>query len=160
MKKILHGLKESVAITLPINVGCAILLGVVRSILLTLTTGIVVVPNGENVVFSIVFDFAIPSLMPQRIRSGSCLDLRKSLSGPHISWRKCLIRERELLESCHDPVQVRSISTFQESMIRLSCNTTRLVCVVLVASKNFSEMGMILPSARGSELEVQCDDDK
>ena len=44
-KKSRHGLKESVAITLSTNLGCAIFLGVVRAILLSTTNDIVGVPT-------------------------------------------------------------------------------------------------------------------
>ena len=46
------------------------------------------------------------------------------------------------------------------SSIRLSCNTSKFVYLVLVTSIYFSGRGMSLHSSRGAELEVRRDDDK
>ena len=97
------------------------------------------------------FRYAAPIFWPQMIRSGCCLNFCKpsqtTLLGD-VGIHCCALANQFLFAPM-----------FQQSSIRFSCNTSRFVCVVLVTSVCFVELGMFLLSARRTELEVRHDDE-
>ena len=71
-----------------------------------------------------------------------CLSFCKPPPGPQISFRSFLIQYIVIfVNPVHESDKVRSPSTFQSSLIRFSCTTSRFAWVVLITSIYFSGIG-------------------
>ena len=81
-----------------------------------------------------------PNLWPHFFRSGSCSNLCKppEHKKPLADFAFNVVN---FVNAVHESAKLRSTSTFQQSSIRLSCNTSKFVCVVLDTSMHFSGLG-------------------
>ena len=77
---------------------------------------------------------------PKKIRSGSCLDLCPSRDHIFPSGGFSF-NTVNFVNPFPESVKLRSTSTFQQSSVRFSCNTSRFLCEVLVTSKAKSPFG-------------------
>ena len=99
--------------------------------------------------------FVIPdqNFCPQMIRPCCCLNFCKPPLPDHInSVRRfsCnIVNCAKLGPMVHD--KFRSASMVQSSSFQLSCNTCKVVCVLLITSMNRSGTGMILPLGTKSQ---------
>ena len=55
----------------------------------------------------------------------------------------------------HECDKLRSTSTLHQSSIRLPCNPSKFICIVLATTMYFSRVGNVLLSKRKAELEVR-----
>ena len=85
-----------------------------------------------------------PNFRPQILTSGGCKKLWKPPLPDHIDpFEGCLFKNVNFVNPVQDSDKLRFASTFQESSMRLSCNTSRFVCAVLVTSMYFSGIGNV-----------------
>ena len=122
-------------------------------------------PSGSHVLafsfFLASFDMPIQISRHKTIRSGRCcLNLCKPApQTTYILWKVFPFNKVKFVIPVQESHKVRSISTFQNSLIRFPAIHPDLCELSWSRQHTSVELGIILLSERGAAIEVQCDDD-